>query len=381
MSKQTGPLTPIAAFLPRRRNHRAVSTPHFCVERPSSPHRSSSPHRPPSPHRPASPSVHHDAISTISPSTHAQRRIQATSYTTYSPHCAAKPLKPSLKSSTSTPLLPADAYHSRTNSEPTAAAKSVQFKEGDLESIRLYRPMGRPARLLSSAAASDTETETESDASHLGDRPAPALSLDSSLEVDYSRSSPLRWAPAPDSNILLESLYLPHVHDTSGIAMLHGTVLVRNIAYEKDVFMRFTLDNWDTVSEVRAGYDGPVGDATRGPYASYGPWDRFRFAISLPTGAHSRTMLLAARYTVPEGGEWWDNNRGENYSVAFRRGRPKSSSGVLPLSRTRKVISPQRRAAAPLQSVQDQATGIFISTSGGGVGRVAIRGTRAWSRR
>jgi len=364
MSKQplaAGSLNPLAnGFLPRRRNFRGSPTPLFCasaIDRPASPH--------------------HDILPQSGSSL---RRTAVASCPTYSQHGSARPLKPSLKSAFSSPL-PNNCHPPRTKSESFATPKSVQFKDSDLESVRLYKPMGRPARLFSSAtAASDTETETESDASYLGERQAPKPVVEQ-VEVDYIHSSSLRWVPTAESHILLESLSLPPRRDPFATPVLHGTILVRNIAYEKDVSVRFTLDGWDTVSEVRAGYDGPVGDATTGPYATHGLWDRFRFTVSLPTGAHNRTMLLAARYAVTGTGEWWDNNGGENYTVAFRSARPKSTGIVLPLPKTRRGISPQRRSGAPLQAVTDQAMGVFIATSSSGTGRTPLRGSRAWSRR
>ncbi|KAI0031672.1 hypothetical protein K488DRAFT_86587 [Vararia minispora EC-137] len=283
MSKQPlapGSFTPLTnGFLPRRRNFRVTPTPLVCssvVERLAPPH--------------------HDVTLTTQQSASSPRRsTTVTSYPVRLPRNTAEPLRSSLKPTASSPSLPSYCEPPRANPEPLATRKSVQFKETELESVRLYRPTGRPAHLLSSAATSDTETETESDASHLSDRPAPS-SFDY-LDVDYARSSPLCWSPSPDSHVLLESLSLPSTYNPSGTPMLHGTALVRNISYEKNVSVRFTLDSWDTVSEVRAEFDGPVGDAVTGPYALHGPWDRFRFVISVPLNAHARMMLLAGIFS------------------------------------------------------------------------------------
>ncbi len=51
-------------------------------------------------------------------------------------------------------------------------------------------------------------------------------------------------------------------------------------------------------------------------------WDRFAFRISLlaySSSLHTRSMVLVGRYLTGGGGEWWDNNGGADYRVAFYR--------------------------------------------------------------
>ncbi|KAJ7292596.1 hypothetical protein C8J57DRAFT_2118 [Mycena rebaudengoi] len=81
---------------------------------------------------------------------------------------------------------------------------------------------------------------------------------------------------------------------------LHGTLLARNCAFEKKVFVRFTLDGWDTTSEVGGRYVESLGadagvDAVSAAAAGAGGvsareageegpgpgWDRFAFSIRL----------------------------------------------------------------------------------------------------
>ena len=138
-----------------------------------------------------------------------------------------------------------------------------------------------------------------------------------------------------------------------------GTVLVRNITYQKSVAIRFTLDDWQTTHEVQAKHvkslvkvperfalfaSGAGGSSvcpllTGGDVdgkatfmASAPAWDRFRFDIDLEDyreNIEKRTMWMVARYTMgvvqPSGvpstetQEWWDNNGGMNYRFAFKR--------------------------------------------------------------
>jgi hypothetical protein len=103
-------------------------------------------------------------------------------------------------------------------------------------------------------------------------------------------------------------------------------VRVRNIAYEKRVAARFTIDDWTTVSEVFARYTGPAVPHHHGD-GDDGKWDRFSFSISLEfyaprragasSHSHAFTLLLAVRFTAPGVGEWWDNDGGNNFGIVL----------------------------------------------------------------
>ena len=233
-------------------------------------------------------------------------------------------------------------------STPVYGPKNVHFKEKDegLESVRLFRRTGKPVSV--SKPTSDTETETEPEPSSF---PFPVSSnkfgSPASSLTEIATCSPV---PAPDSspyaNVHLESISLPPARPP----VLRGTVLVRNIVFEKHVGVRFTLDDWTTVSEVLATYTGPVASletlAGTNQSKTVGDligstatgWDRFNFAIKLEdyeTYLRQRTLYLVTRYTAPGVGEFWDNNSGENYRITFR-----SHSGPMQPDRKRGMSVP-----------------------------------------
>ncbi|KIK35933.1 carbohydrate-binding module family 21 protein [Suillus luteus UH-Slu-Lm8-n1] len=276
-----------------------------------------------------------------------------------------KPLKSSLKSSTSTLSIPTpplepqrntNHLHLRSRSEPSTptshAPKNVHFPDTDigLASIRIFSRSARPAAV----STPDDETETEAEDQPSSGFPFPKFTSPTpTFEIDTAISSVVPVTnPAPHSNILIESLTFSHPSSKGVNPHLSGTLLVRNLAYEKHVAVRFTLDDWQTVSEVRAQYVTSVpslplaftrSKPTVGDLVALGTdkcgWDRFSFLIRLEDYAHSlgsRVLWLAARYRVHStyptpadisggGGEWWDNNNGGNYRVAFRTARPGSS--------------------------------------------------------
>ncbi|KAI0065812.1 hypothetical protein BV25DRAFT_1597059 [Artomyces pyxidatus] len=303
-----------------------------------------------------------------------------------------KPLKPSLKSAQTSPVLPYDAFsrHARTQSMPAQiCTKSVQFKdkESGLESVRTFKRTGRPAALLVSSAAEDTETETEPECvAH----PFPSTAI--FPVIDSSRSSPVPAPnPQPDAHIIVESLTLPPTHPPT----LRGTVLVRNVAFEKRVTVRFTLDDWDTVSEVNAAYAGPVSqrDALARASTTLGDvvglcaldaadhsYDRFTFTVGLGDAPARRTLFLAARFAAPGVGEWWDNNAGANYRVGFCT----PAAPVSARHRKRNASVPPRRAtafgaSAPAPKVAPQeALGVF-SGRGLDMSRTALRSGTGWN--
>ncbi|KAI8089302.1 putative phosphatase regulatory subunit-domain-containing protein [Halteromyces radiatus] len=97
-----------------------------------------------------------------------------------------------------------------------------------------------------------------------------------------------------------------------GGSLLHGQVLVRNLGYEKQVEIRYTLDGWQTVENVQAIYQH-----------SRGSLDTFVYDIDIEQGMADRghirvTVDMAVRYTVNINHHqetFWDNNDGHNYQI------------------------------------------------------------------
>ncbi|KAM4842212.1 protein phosphatase 1 regulatory subunit 3D [Thomomys bottae] len=89
---------------------------------------------------------------------------------------------------------------------------------------------------------------------------------------------------------------------------VRGTVRVRNVAFEKQVSVRYTLSGWRSAHEAAARWRGPAGED-----------DVFAFAFPVPPfllelGAR---VHFALRYRVA-GAEYWDNNDRRDYSLTCR---------------------------------------------------------------
>ncbi|XP_066494067.1 protein phosphatase 1 regulatory subunit 3E-like [Tiliqua scincoides] len=94
-------------------------------------------------------------------------------------------------------------------------------------------------------------------------------------------------------------------------AGLRGAVRVLNLAFEKAVSVRYSLDRWASCLEAPAAHLPPPHGAT----------DRFAFLLPLAgAGAAPALLEFAVRYRVA-GAEYWDNNGGHNYRLR-RRDRP-----------------------------------------------------------
>ncbi|KAK0463669.1 uncharacterized protein EV420DRAFT_1745211 [Desarmillaria tabescens] len=244
-----------------------------------------------------------------------------------------RPLKSSLKSSPRSssvpdmPLVSIQHYRARSASSAPAISyhehpchKNVHFSTHQLETVRMFNRSAKPASLFRTTPSSDaeTETETEDGSSRIAATPRfpfpfaiPSYSLS-----PFTDPVPSLTVPRKGSNIILESLILPQ----STLA-LKGTLLVRNISYEKQGL------------RVATG-----GSAT---------WDRFEYTIQLGDYTSTlidRTIFLVARYSTG-GGEWWDNNAGKNYRVAFIR-----SPNHASLATIKKARAPVPLTKTPFES-------------------------------
>ena len=88
--------------------------------------------------------------------------------------------------------------------------------------------------------------------------------------------------------------------------IIRGFVRVVNVAYNKEVTIRYSTDGWKTVHNETANYLST---------SSNGATDTFFFRISLPCVWQDKSkMEFAICYSV-EGNNYWDNNNYKNYSV------------------------------------------------------------------
>lgn len=91
---------------------------------------------------------------------------------------------------------------------------------------------------------------------------------------------------------------------------ISGLVRVLNLAFEKRVTLRYTLNNWLTCMDVPASYV---------PRSSDGFTDKFHFKIVTPAFFESSGNLQFAICYRVDTDEFWDNNDGKNYRVRRHR--------------------------------------------------------------
>ena len=101
--------------------------------------------------------------------------------------------------------------------------------------------------------------------------------------------------------LVLEGWMLKHEEK-----IVTGIVRVANEHFEKQVGVRYTLDDWSTSWDVKAEWQGSVGDNNE--------TDRFSFTIQLPAAGWSGRFHFAISYEAG-GQKFWDNNKGQNYRV------------------------------------------------------------------
>ncbi|XP_029954804.1 protein phosphatase 1 regulatory subunit 3C-B-like [Salarias fasciatus] len=90
--------------------------------------------------------------------------------------------------------------------------------------------------------------------------------------------------------------------------LLSGTVQVRNICFEKSVWIRITFDSWRSFRDVRCWHLNNV-------YASPDV-DTFSFSIEVPAACESGGHVQFCVQYCTQDKTFWDNNHGNNYCLA-----------------------------------------------------------------
>jgi len=182
-------------------------------------------------------------------------------------------------------------------------SKAVHF-DSHLEHVRHFLQVDRPLAVSA------------------GSSPVEAYDSDSEFPFseDNARGPPFEWEivisnfPAESPIRLSLPVRVERVFLSSDNKTLVGSVAVANLAFNKHVVARFTLDYWKTTSEVVAEYNHDIRQPKREGY------DRFNFNIKLADQANleAKTMFFCVKYSV-NGQEYWDNNNSTNFQVDFRK--------------------------------------------------------------
>ncbi|OKL55391.1 hypothetical protein UA08_09342 [Talaromyces atroroseus] len=183
-------------------------------------------------------------------------------------------------------------------------SKNVHF-DAHLEHIRHFLQLDKP--LAVSANTSPVETYSEEHEYPFGSKKAQS-SIEWEIKVpNFPSNAAARRKHQP---VRLERMFL-----SADQKNLVGVVSVANLAFQKKVVARFTVDYWKTISEVTAEYNHDI----RRKQAHDG-YDRFDFNVQLSdiTDLDKKTLFVCIRYSV-DGQEYWDNNDSMNYQVEFSK--------------------------------------------------------------
>lgn len=223
-------------------------------------------------------------------------------------------------------------------------SKAVHF-DSQLEHVRHFLQVDRPLAVSANSSPVDTyESETEFP---FGSDETSARSRGPSFEWEIKIAN---FPPATQDRTH-QPVHVERVFLSADNKQLIGVIAVQNLAFHKQVTVRFTFDYWKTTSEVAAEF---FNDARRVDPAD--GLDRFNFSISLAdqVNLENKTLFFCTRYNV-NGQEYWDSNNDMNYQIDFVRklkGKTISAAptglGVRPLSALpRSRPSPPASAGRP----------------------------------
>lgn len=123
--------------------------------------------------------------------------------------------------------------------------------------------------------------------------------------------------------VSLENVIVRERDDT-----ITGTIKVKNIAFDKEVFLRVTFDKWTSSQDI------PTAFSPNGILSGSSQYDTFSFSLCVPSSAAKYGTIEFCVCYKCSGVEYWDNNDGENYKLSAMS--PKSQT---PISTYTKKVS------------------------------------------
>ncbi|KAK4649794.1 hypothetical protein QC762_704990 [Podospora pseudocomata] len=186
-------------------------------------------------------------------------------------------------------------------------SKAVHF-DSHLEHVRHFLQVDRPLAVSAGSSPID-HYDSDTEYPFSGDNRAAVRSPPFEWEITMP-TFPVETPARKSQTVRLERVWL-----SKDQKCLIGSVAVANLAFQKSVVCRFTLDYWKTTSEVAAEYISDIRPVDT-PY----PQDRFNFTIKLSDLANleSKTLYFCIRFSF-NGQDHWDNNNGTNFQVDFHK--------------------------------------------------------------
>lgn len=219
-----------------------------------------------------------------------------------------------------------DLHHRRVQLMPlTPTYKLVHF--GEDTDVKYFKKRDKPLAISNpnspEYSSLDLESAFEEDLtgfslnSKQGDTKYPGMSR---WLLDLLNFPPLSYTKKFEDKT---PVFLERVFISQDRLLLNGHIAVQNLAFEKSVTVRYSLDNWLTIIEIPTKYNDTPPDILR-----RNNHDRFVFDIPLEllfnsfyiqrdndgNDATHKTYEFCIRYNTGSE-EYWDNNDFKNYRI------------------------------------------------------------------
>jgi hypothetical protein len=185
------------------------------------------------------------------------------------------------------------------------ASKTVRFSK-TLEEVRIF---SQDEAIISTPSNTTPLQDAASSTQPNHFQPPRSRNQDPVRTFSYTELRGCKQREEPGQTaVCLENVYYHTISQ-----QIVGFVAVQNIAYEKWVTVRFTIDDWKLSKDIPSSY-------VPSSQAAHRNYDLFRFEISpgeaqlLPNTTTPIRMQFCICYVVA-GKECWDNNGGENYTL------------------------------------------------------------------
>lgn len=112
-----------------------------------------------------------------------------------------------------------------------------------------------------------------------------------------------------ERNVALENVLLKNEQ-----CRIAGTVKVKNISFEKTVFVRFTDNKWQSFVDYPCLYSPHVSGGGGGADGS--TYDTFQFDFEVPCDDENRQIVeFCVGFRANNNEEFWDSNNGDNFKI------------------------------------------------------------------